>query len=118
MTSDAPSLKIKRMNKSKGQRGGSTRPATVVRHEISQFSAINQTAMLASDSNLGHDSILMRDYQTNQSNTILGDISLLSKIGGDSKGQIMVMPNLNYGGAGHSKHGNVNSNNILINQSS
>ena len=38
---------------------------------------------------------------TNQSNTILGDISLLSKIGGaDSRSQIMVMPNLNCGNGG------------------
>lgn len=47
-------------------------------------------------------------------------MSLLSKIGGDSKGQIMVMPNLNYGsssGVGMN-HGGANGSNILINQSS
>ena len=69
MTADAPNLKIKRMNKSKNQtRGGSTRPATVVRNEV------NQTVLLpgnashiqgANDSvsNVGHhESLLLRDF--------------------------------------------------------
>lgn len=54
-----------------------------------------------------HDSLMIREMQTNQSNTILGDLSLLSKFGGgggaDSKGQMMVMPNLNYGNSSQGK---------------
>ena len=108
---DAPSLKIKRMAKSKNTRGGSSRPSTVVRQQdSSQYTSVNETTV-AADSHLGHESLL-RDLHPNQSNTILGDMSLLSKIGADSKGQMLVMPNLSYGG------GHKGKQNILINQSS
>jgi len=52
---------------------------------------------------------MLKELHTNQSNTILGDMSLLSKIGCDSKGQMLVMPNLSYG------NGNKGKQNILIN---
>ena len=67
----------------------------------------------ATDQAFGHDSSLVRELHTNQSNTILGDLSLLSKIGGDSKGQIMVIPNMSYGTGGQSSG---KPTNILINQ--
>ena len=65
-----------------------------------QLTIINQTAFVGpadtttvtagGPSGACHESFL-RDYQTNQSNTVLGDVSLLSKIGGaESKSHLKV----------------------------
>lgn len=81
---------------------------------ISQYASVNQTVCGGVDQAFGQESSLIRELHTNQSNTILGDISLLSKIGADSKGQILVVPNMSYGGTGNQSSGK--PTNILINQ--
>jgi len=55
---------------------------------------VNETAFVVPGDlshNVAHDSFL-RDFQTNQSNIISGDMSLLSKIGGayDSKSHMLM----------------------------
>lgn len=91
----------------------------------SQYNTVNQTLITAEPPPL-HSSVheqMNRELLSNQSNTVLHDISLLSKIGGgcqqDAKGNIKVMPSLSYGGGSTcGGNGKQNSANILVNQSS
>ena len=110
----------------KNGRAKSTRPSTVIRPDSSQnqLTIINQTAFVGpADTtvvtasghhhNACHESFL-RDYQTNQSNTVIHDVSLLSKIGTESKGHLNVAHYGTATGGGMQSH----NGSILINQSS
>ena len=85
------------MSKSKN-RGNSQRDSSKVKlnpHDISQINVANQSTiqnMTVVNQENNNESLLVRDMQNNQSTSILQDMSVLSRLG-DSKNQIIVVPN-------------------------